>query len=344
VAVDLPSGIDADTGEVAGAAIRADVTVTFGAVKSGLLIDPGASHAGVVEFVDIGLGAYLGRPDVSAAQAADIAAWLPRPTAESDKYRRGVLGIVAGSDRFTGAATLSVGGAIRGGAGMVRLVSSEVPAGLVRQHWPEAVITTTRAGEEGKAAIEQAGRVQAWVAGPGMGTGDAPADLLAAVLATSLPVLVDADGITLLAGHRELLPRQAPTLLTPHAGELARLLGADRSDVEARRLRFAAKAAAELGCTVLLKGSTTVIASPAPDEEVYVNPTGTSWLATAGSGDVLSGLAGSLLAQGLGPSQAAASAAYLHGIAARLAAEGAPIGATDIITALPAAIRTVTAA
>ena len=343
VAVDLPSGIDADTGEVAGAAVSADVTVTFGTLKPGLLIDPGASHAGVVEFVDIGLGDYLGPPDVAAAQAADIAAWLPRPTAESDKYRRGVLGIVAGSDRFTGAAPLAVGGAIRGGAGMVRLVSSEVPVGLVRQRWPEAVITTTQAGQEGAAAIEQAGRVQAWTAGPGMGTGDASLSLLAAVLATDVPVLVDADGITLLAAHRELLPRTAPTLLTPHAGELSRLLGADRADVEARRLRFATQAAAELGCTVLLKGSTTVIASPTPDQEVLVNPTGTSWLATAGSGDVLSGLAGSLLAQGLDPARAAAAAAYLHGIAARLAADGAPIGSEDIITALPAAIRTVAA-
>jgi hydroxyethylthiazole kinase-like uncharacterized protein yjeF len=177
-----------------------------------------------------------------------------------------------------------------------------------------------------------------------MGTGDHAAGLLAAVLATSLPVLVDADGITLLAAHRELLSRSAPTLITPHAGELARLLGADRADIEAHRLRFATRAAAELGCTVLLKGSTTVIASPAADERVLVNPTGTSWLATAGSGDVLSGLAGALLAQGLEPLRAATAAAYLHGIAARLAAEGAPIGASDVIRALPAAIRTVAGA
>jgi ADP-dependent NAD(P)H-hydrate dehydratase / NAD(P)H-hydrate epimerase len=390
VAVDLPSGIDADTGEVAGAVVQADVTVTFGTLKPGLLIDPGASHAGVVELVDIGLGGYLGPPDVAAPQAADIAAWLPRPSAESDKYRRGVLGIVAGSDRFTGAAQLSVGGAIRGGAGMVRLVSAPAAVAVVRQHWPEAVITTTEAGQPGEQAIEAAGQVQAWVAGPGMGTDEEAASRLAAVLASSLPVLVDADGITLLAAHRELLPRPAPTLLTPHAGELARLLGADRADIEARRLRFATQAAAELGCTVLLKGSTTVIASPEPGQEVLVNPTGTSWLATAGSGDVLSGLAGSLLAQGLEPSRAAAAAAFLHGIAARLAATGiagadvaragisgggiiaaeavtaahdadaadvagagpaarpldaeAPICASDLIGALPAAIRMVNAA
>jgi hydroxyethylthiazole kinase-like uncharacterized protein yjeF len=360
VAVDLPSGIDADTGEAAGAAIQADVTVTFGTLKPGLLIDPGASHAGVVELVDIGLQPHLGPPDVAAPQAADIAAWLPRPSAESDKYRRGVLGIVAGSDRFTGAAQLSVGGAIRGGAGMVRLVSAETAVAVVRQHWPEAVITTIGPGQNATQLIEAAGRVQAWVAGPGMGTDDAAAERLAAVLATDLPVLVDADGITLLAVHRELLRREAATLITPHAGELARLLGADRADVEAHRLRFATQAAEELGCTVLLKGSTTVIARAEPAREVLVNSTGTSWLATAGSGDVLSGLAGALLAQGLEPPRAAAAAAYLHGMAARLsadgvtgdtqgaeaqgAAEGAPIGASDLISALPAATRVVKAA
>jgi ADP-dependent NAD(P)H-hydrate dehydratase / NAD(P)H-hydrate epimerase len=342
VAVDLPSGIDADTGEAQGAAVRADVTITFGTWKPGLLIDPGASYAGVTELVDIGLEPYLGRPDVAAPQAADIAAWLPRPSAESDKYRRGVLGLVAGSDRFTGAAPLAVGGAIRGGAGMVRLVSAENAAAVVREHWPEAVITVTGPDQAGAQVIADAGRVQAWAAGPGMGTGEKSADLLKAVLATDVPVLVDADGITLLAAHRELLSRQAPTLITPHAGELARLLGADRADVEAHRLRFVTQAAAELGCTVLLKGSTTVIASPEAGRPVLANPTGTSWLATAGSGDVLTGLTGSLLAQGLEPQCAAAAAAYLHGIAARLAAEGAPIGASDIIGSLAAATRTVT--
>jgi ADP-dependent NAD(P)H-hydrate dehydratase / NAD(P)H-hydrate epimerase len=351
VAADLPSGVDADTGEVVGAAVRADVTVTFGTWKPGLLIDPGATHAGVATLVDIGLGPHLGPPDAAAAQAADIAAWLPRPGPESDKYRRGVLGLVAGSDQFTGAADLAAGGAVRGGAGMVRLVSAEAAAAIVRQSFPEVVITTTDTTRTGEQIIDAAGRVQAWVAGPGMGTGEAAAGLLEAVLATGLPVLVDADGITLLGEHRGLLPRAAPTLITPHAGELARLLGADRADVEAHRLRFAIQAAAELGCTVLLKGSTTVIASPAPGEEVMVNATGTAWLATAGSGDVLSGLAGALLAQGLPPARAATAAAYLHGIAARLAADGAgdaragaPIGSSDLVRALPAATRMVAGA
>jgi ADP-dependent NAD(P)H-hydrate dehydratase / NAD(P)H-hydrate epimerase len=404
VAVDLPSGVDADTGVVEGPAIQADVTVTFGTLKPGLLIDPGAGHAGVVELIDIGLGPYLDAPDASALQAPDVGALLPQPGGNSDKYRRGVAGIVAGSERFTGAAALAVGGAIRGGAGMVRLVSAAPAVAGVRLLWPEAVITVTGqdipAGED----VHAAGRVQAWVVGPGMGTDDQARDRLAAVLASDVPVLVDADGLTLLAAHKGLLSRDAPTLLTPHAGELGRLLGADPADVESRRLEHARKAAASLGATVLLKGSTTVIATPdgrtavgqggaspggtgqggtrqgeadqdgiTPDDlpPVRVNSTGTSWLATAGTGDVLSGLAGSLLAQGLEVGEAAAAAAYLHGLAARLAAAGAgarpapavepssggwditnpedpragyaeaPIAAADVVGALPDAIRSV---
>jgi ADP-dependent NAD(P)H-hydrate dehydratase / NAD(P)H-hydrate epimerase len=349
VAVDLPSGIDADTGEVEGPAVRADVTVTFGAFKPGLLIDPGSGQAGVVELVDIGLEPYLDPPpDASAPQADDIAELLPRPGPESDKYRRGVLGLLAGSDRYTGAALLSTGGAVAGGAGMVRLVTAPNAASGVRLVHPEVVVTELPVAE----FPDQVGRVQAWVAGPGMGTDDAAADRLARILATNLPVLVDADGLTLLSTHPGLLPRAAPTLLTPHAGELGRLLGADPADVAARRLEHARRGAAEFGACVLLKGSTTVVAPPHNLDPVLVNTTGTSWLATAGSGDVLSGLAGALLAQGLAAPQAALAAAYLHGLAARLAAAGAgragtgdrhdgeaPIGASDVVAALPAAFR-----
>ena len=349
VAVDLPSGIDADTGAVEGSAVRADVTVTFGAIKPGLLIDPGAGHAGTVELVDIGLGPYLEtEPAASAPQRDDIRDLLPRPGAESDKYRRGVLGLLAGSDRFTGAALLATGGAVHGGAGMVRVVTAHTSAALVRQAWPEAVVTAHPDSGDWD-LLGSAGRVQAWVAGPGMGTGRDAVARLTAILRTDLPVLVDADGLTIMSQHQDLLPRRAPTLITPHAGELARLLGTDPASVEARRLEHARRAASQLGVTVLLKGSTTVIAPPA-GHPVLVNPTGTPWLATAGSGDVLSGLAGALLAQGLAPAQAGLAAAYLHGLAGRLAAAGAgdgtgdgagdaPIGASDVVRALPAAFR-----
>jgi hydroxyethylthiazole kinase-like uncharacterized protein yjeF len=360
LAVDLPSGIDADTGEVEGPAVRADVTVTFGALKPGLLIDPGSGHAGVVELVDIGLRPYLDAPpEASAPQAADIADQLPRPTPESDKYRRGVLGLLAGSDRYTGAALLATGGAVNGGAGMVRLVTAPNAAAAVRLVHPEVVLTELPVEARDRSKERDlppagskfqfpgdVGRVQAWVAGPGMGTDAAALDRLAAVLATNLPVLIDADGLGLLASHRELLPRAAPTLLTPHAGELSRLLRADPADVAARRLEHARRAAAEFGACVLLKGSTTVIAPPHNLDPVLVNTTGTSWLATAGTGDVLAGLAGALLAQGLAAPQAALAAAYLHGLAARIAAGGkgggeAPIGASDVVAALHAAFLAV---
>jgi ADP-dependent NAD(P)H-hydrate dehydratase / NAD(P)H-hydrate epimerase len=343
VAVDLPSGIDADTGAVDGPAVRADVTVTFGALKPGLLIDPGAGYAGTVELVDIGLRPYLeDEPAARAPQRDDIRELLPRPGADSDKYRRGVLGLLAGSDRFSGAVLLSTGGAVHGGAGMVRVVTADVAAVLVRQAWPEAVVTV-HPDEAGWDLPGSVGRVQAWVAGPGMGTDEIAAARLTAILRTDLPVLVDADGLTILSQHQDLLPRQGPTLITPHAGELGRLLGTDPARVAARRLEHARRAAGQLGVTVLLKGSTTVIASP-DAEPVLVNPTGTPWLATAGSGDVLSGLSGALLAQGLTPARAGLAGAYLHGLAGRLAASPdragqAPIGASDLVRALPAAFR-----
>ena len=266
VAVDLPSGIDADTGAVDGPAVRADVTVTFGVIKPGLLIDPGAGHAGTVELVDIGLGPYLkDGPAAASPQRYDISELLPRPGPESDKYRRGVLGLLAGSDRFTGAALLATGGAVHGGAGMVRVVTAQAAAALVRQVWPETVLTV-HPDDPDWDLIGSVGRVQAWVAGPGMGTGPDAVARLTAILGTDLPVLVDADGLTILSQVQDLLPRAAPTLITPHAGELSRLLGTDGRSVEARRLEHAQRAADQLGVTVLLKGSTTVIASPAESE------------------------------------------------------------------------------
>lgn len=342
VACDVPSGVDSDTGEVEGEAVRADVTVTFGTLKPGLLIDPGAAHAGVVELVDIGLD--LPEPDVAAASSADIR--LPAPGPESDKYRRGVVGILAGGDEYTGAALLAVGAALHGGAGMVRFASTEQVVGLVRQRWPEAVTAILPPDAADLAAV---GRVQAWVVGPGLSTDDRARRLVRAALATDVPVLVDADGLNVLAAlpageRRALLDRPAPTVLTPHAGELSRLTGADRADIEARRLAHVRRAAEELNATVLLKGSTTLVAAPGTPL-VRANLTGTPRLATAGTGDVLSGLIGALLATGLPAPEAAAYGAHLHGLAARLASAPdpalsvSPITAVDVLTALPAAFR-----
>ncbi|WTP58020.1 NAD(P)H-hydrate dehydratase [Streptomyces phaeochromogenes] len=325
VAVDLPSGVEADTGEVRGAAVRADLTVTFGTHKPGLLVDPAKEYAGSVRLVDIGLS-LPDEAELEALQHADVAALLPVPGAESDKYRRGVVGIVAGSARYPGAAVLAVAGALRGGAGAVRYVG---PAGdAVIARFPETLVSA--------GSPERAGRVQAWVAGPGVGD---DADSVAAVLRADVPVLVDADGLR-LAERDVVRARTAPTLLTPHAGEAAALLGVSRDEVEGARLTSVRELAAAYGATVLLKGSTTLVAEPGGGA-VRVNPTGTAWLATAGSGDVLSGLTGSLLAAGLGARDAGSVGAYLHGLAGRFAADGAPVGAYDVADAVREAWRDV---
>ncbi|MET9440085.1 NAD(P)H-hydrate dehydratase [Streptomyces sp. NPDC006610] len=328
VAVDLPSGVDADTGEVRGAAVRADVTVTFGAHKPGLLVDPAREYAGSVRLVDIGLALPGDAAVLEALQHADVARLLPAPGAESDKYRRGVVGIAAGSARYPGAAVLAVFGALRGGAGAVRYVGPAADAVIAR--FPETLVS-----DQGP---RRAGRVQAWVVGPGAGD---DAGTVAEVLAEDVPVLVDADGLR-LADAGVVRRRSAPTLMTPHAGEAAALLGVSREEVEGARLAAVRELAARYGATVLLKGSTTLVAGPTAGA-VRVNATGTPWLATAGSGDVLSGLAGSLLAAGLSARDAGSAAAYLHGLAGRYAADGAPVGAHDVAGAIPEAWRDVRA-
>jgi len=310
VAVDVPSGVDVDTGETPGPHVRADLTVTFGTHKIAHLADPAAAACGVVELVDIGLS-LPGAP-VEALQAADVAALLPEPARDAHKYARGVVGIRAGSATYPGAALLAVAGANTGIAGMVRYVGSA--ADTVTQHHPEVV------GD---------GRVQAWVVGPGGGEG-AGAELEAA-LAAGVPLVVDADALA----H---LPRPVPVdaVLTPHAGELAGMLGADRSAVEQAPLAYARDAAGRLGATVLLKGRHTVIARA--DGTARINSTGTPWLATAGAGDVLAGLVGSLLAAGLDAYDAASVGAWLHGSAAMLAAADGPLTASRVAAAIPVVV------
>ncbi|GAB2465359.1 NAD(P)H-hydrate dehydratase [Streptomyces incanus] len=328
VAVDLPSGVDADTGEVRGTALRADLTVTFGTHKPGLLIDPAREYAGSVRLVGIGLD-LPAEPELEALQHADVARLLPVPGAESDKYRRGVVGVAAGSARYPGAAVLAVAGALRGGAGAVRYAGPAARDVIAR--FPETLVSDR--------GPKHAGRVQAWVVGPGAGDDAGP---VAEVLAADVPALIDADGLR-LADASAVRDRRAPTLLTPHAGEAAALLGVEREEVEAGRLAAARELAGRYGATVLLKGSTTLVADPEDGDgtAVRVNPTGTSWLATAGSGDVLSGLTGSLLAAGLPARDAGSVAAYLHGLAGRHAADGAPVGAHDVAEAIPGAWRDV---
>ncbi|HEV7900043.1 MAG TPA: NAD(P)H-hydrate dehydratase [Planosporangium sp.] len=323
VAVDLPSGIDPDTGAVPGEAVRADVTVTFGALKPGLLVGQGAVHSGLVELVDIGLEPWLrGDPALRVPDLEDVAGWWPQPRPGDNKYTRGVVGVATGSATYPGAALLSTGGALVGPAGMVRYAGAGVDA--VRNHYP-TVIPTGR--------VADAGRVQAWTCGCGLGTDERAAAELRRVLAAPVPACLDADALTLLvAGSTvdRLRERPAPTVLTPHDREFARLDNGHGPGDD--RVGSTLRLAARTGAVVLLKGDRTIIGTP--DGHAYVNPTGTPALATAGTGDVLAGLLGSLLAGGLPPERAAVAAAYAHGLAGRYAAESGPVTAADVIDAL----------
>lgn len=322
VAVDIPSGIDVQTGTADGPHVHATSTVTFGGLKPVHAL----GDCGRIELVDIGLD--LPDSDILQLEAADVAALWPCPGPRDDKYTQGVTGILAGSATYPGAAVLCTGAAVAATSGMVRYAGSG--AQQVLSHWPEVIATPT---------VSSAGRVQAWAVGPGLGTDETGATALWFALETDLPVIVDADGLTILAAHPDLVAdRAAPTVLTPHAGEFERLAGSPPGD---DRVGATRRLADRLGVTVLLKGNVTVIAEPGGP--VYLNPAGQSWAATAGSGDVLSGIVGALLAAGLPPAQAAAAAAYVHARAANLSAADpgphpAPTSASRILAHVRASI------
>lgn len=313
VAVDTPSGVDVDTGEVDGAHVTATLTVTFGTHKPCHLLDPAALACGPVHLVDLGLD--LPAPAVEALQPDDVAALLPVPGPLDHKYSRGVVGVRAGSATYPGAGLLSVMGAAVGLVGMVRYVGDDLVGDRVREAHPEVV---------------GAGRVQAWLVGSG--SGDGAAGTLAEALADDVPLVVDADALVHLTA-----PAPGHAVLTPHAGELARMLDVAREDVEARPLHHVRAAVDRYRCTVLLKGRHTLVA--APGHPVRVTTTGTPWLATAGAGDVLGGLVGALLAAGLEPYDAASVGSWLHGAAATTAADGGPLTASAVAGALPGVVR-----
>jgi hydroxyethylthiazole kinase-like uncharacterized protein yjeF len=308
ISVDVPSGIDVDTGAVEGLAVRADVTVTFGCLKPGLVVGPAAALAGHVDVVDIGLPWLAPTPAVWVPDVADVARWWPRPDVSSDKYTRGVAGLVTGSSAFPGAALLSTAGALAGPSGMVRYVGP-VADDVVRAH-PSVVVFRR---------VAEAGRVQAWLCGCGLGTDERAHEELRAVLGSTVPAVIDADALTMLADSHLLAwlrQRDAPTVVTPHDREFARIAG---DQVGPDRLEAARQLAARLGVVVLLKGDRTIVATP--DGTAWANPTGTPSLATAGTGDVLAGLLVSLLAGGLPADRAAVAAAFVHGLAGRRAAD-----------------------
>lgn len=316
IAVDVPSGVDVDGATLPAAYVRADTTVTFGTYKAALLADPAATVAGTTTLVDIGLEPHLPSPTIEVIEASDghlLDAFLPGES--SHKYSRGVVGIAAGSEQYAGAAHLCVAGAQAGLAGMIRFVGNTALSQRVVDRAPEVV-----AGR---------GRVQAWVVGPGSGD-DAEAQL-AMALEDGVPVVVDASALQHIPGTFDV-----PALLTPHAGELAAMLGTKRDEVEADPLGHVAAAALRWNATVLLKGRRTLVAQAGAPTRV--NRTGSSWLGTAGAGDVLAGFAGSLLAAGLDPRDAGSVAAYLHGVASVSANPDGPIVATDVAYELPATV------
>jgi hydroxyethylthiazole kinase-like uncharacterized protein yjeF len=312
VSVDVPSGVDVDTGELDGPAVRADVTVTFGTHKVALLADPAAQHAGAVHLVDLGL--ELPAAAVESLQPDDVAALLPRPAEDAHKYTRGVVGVRAGSEQYPGAGVLCVAGAASGLCGMVRYVAGASAQVLAAQ--PDVVTEN--------------GRVQAWTVGSGGGAD--VATMLVEAQEDGVPVVVDADALALVDG-----PLTVPAVLTPHAGELSRMTGESREAIEAAPLRHAREAARRYDAVVLLKGRHTVVARP--DGRVRITTTGVPWLATAGAGDVLAGLIGALLAGGLSPFDAASAGSWLHGAAATYASGGGPLTAPDVARAIPAVVR-----
>ena len=349
VAVDVPSGVDGSTGEVAGEAVRADLTVCAHAAKVGCVISPGRERAGETVVVEIGIPPEADvEPSLSWTGREVLRGLLPRTREPAHKYSAGALMVVAGSRAMTGAAVMSVRGAERAGCGITFLATSAGAAPAVDIALTETIVYGVREGESGGMSAEAAGEIlgssekaTALVIGPGIGSGDEGRRLVEALLAgTDLPVLLDADAVTSLAGTRVLASRDAPTVITPHAGELGRLLGSGASEVSARRLLSARRAASENGCCVLLKGSDTLVVE---GERAAVNSTGSVALATAGTGDVLSGVIGALLSRGMEPFEAARAGAWVHGQAAELWLEetGWPaesLVATDLLDYLPQAM------
>ncbi len=349
VAADIASGVDASTGEVAGAAVEADQTVSFHAAKLGHWIAPGKRHAGELRVVPIGI------PNGAPVEAAgglvreQVLELPPHRGAGSTKFSSGQVLIAGGSRGLTGAVCMSAEAAIRSGAGYATVaVPSELEA-IFELKLTEVMSIGCPSDDGGlvpeaaEAIVAAAGRAAAVAVGPGLGRRAGTAALVVALARRiAAPLVIDADGLDAIAGSLEsLADRAAPTVLTPHAGELGRLLGVDAAAVDAGRLESAREAARRSGALIVLKGDDTIIVGP--DGGPVVNGLASPALATAGTGDVLTGVVAALLARGLGAPEAAAAAVYAHARAGRIAAErvGATesVVATDVIAAIPAGLR-----
>jgi len=348
VACDVPSGVNASTGEIAGDAVRAHVTATFHGPKVGLFVDPGKEQAGRVEVVEIGIPRGAPEPREAGLIADRALALVPDRPRSGTKFKSGVVVVAGGARGLAGAPTMAALSAMRTGAGYVQVAvpeSTEPTFDLklleaMSRGLPEEDGAHTPAGVE--AVLELCEKAGALVLGPGAGRTEGAAEWAREVARhAEVALLIDADGLNAHAGALESLrDRRAPTVLTPHEGELGRLLGRDSADVQAHRLAAAREAALRSGCIVVLKGDDTIVAPP--DGTVAVSPGATPALATAGTGDVLSGLVGALLSKGMDPFAAAAAGVLAHARAGQVAAErlGANhVAAGDVIEAIPEAMR-----
>ncbi len=340
LSLDIPSGVDADTGAVPGAAARADVTAAFGWPKLGSLLQPGRVHAGRLVAVEIGFPPVppgtFGARVVTPAWARDV---LPVRRPETHKHQVGSLLLLAGAPGMAGAAIMAARAALRAGAGFVRIASASSNRSVLQGAVPEAVFVDAA---DRPALARAAMGSTAVAAGPGLGVAPEAAAALEAVLEASgdAPVLLDADALNLVAADAGPplgdLGRARPVLVTPHRGEMRRLVAA-AADLPDLPHQLALDRAAAWSCTVLLKGNPSVVATPS--KRLLVGGLGSSDLAAAGMGDVLSGVAGSLLAQGCAPSVAGALALHLTGVAAALGNEGPGLVPGDVIARLSAAVR-----
>lgn len=349
LAIDIPSGIDAATGAVSAFAVRATYTIALAALKVGLVLEPGRERCGELWLADIGIDAALLQAQHAPLVAFDdaaFAAMLPLRPAASDKRLSGAPLIFAGSTQFPGAAVLCARGAARAGAGYVTVATPQRAATSLRAHLVEQVVVEIDDSLDAERAAEQLLEISkhngSVAVGPGLGLDDRTGEILRAFLrANELPIVVDASGLFHLAKHLDVL-RGKRAVLTPHAGEFARLSGKG-TVAQSERIARLHEFVDRTGITTLLKGSDTLIYD---GTTTHVNTTGTNALATAGTGDVLTGITATLLSQGLSPFDAARVAAYWHGLAARTAATHRPIGviAGDVAESLAEALPNVTAA
>jgi hydroxyethylthiazole kinase-like uncharacterized protein yjeF len=352
VAIDLPSGLHADSGQILGTAVQAFLTVTLARPKRGLYLGDGPNIAGIIRIVDIGIPPEViarAKIPLQLLDAVSLRAMLPPRKRAAHKGSFGHAGIIAGSSGKTGAAAMAALGALRAGAGLVTVSIPEGLHGVLEaklleaMSFPVAETASHSLAQSAKASLLGFAAAKTAVAiGPGIGSEGETVGLVRELITEiKQPLVLDADGINALAGHAHILRRaQAPVILTPHPGEMARLLGTSAGDVQKDRLGVAGGFAQEFNVHVVLKGAGTVIA--APDGALAVNPTGNPGMATGGTGDVLTGMIVGFLAQGLSPWNAACAGTYLHGLAGDLAAaRRGEIGmiARDLVDAIPEAIR-----